>query len=281
MELEHHHDLLVHDLPPSDELPHLLTSPISGVFIFWPGVVMPSLSAVSCYAANCASFRQLWLVSVDSQDIYLECCQIAHWTVRTGAACKLLAATVKNRQQLAELIADIVHTQPRFGLTTHLRENISRHERLLVNMFPCLNPFSARAILSRTSLVHFLSLDQSNISSQFPWLPETAAANIADVTATSFQLSQFVNTNQVDQIEERLVIRDAREMQVKSTSHVDQIGDRLVDKEIREVEVNRIDYVEQIRDRCMNRDVREMEVNRIMFGTENQMKHSGFMWDAE
>ena len=133
---------------------------------------MPSQSAASCYAASCASFRQLWFVSVDSQNIYLECCQLAHWTVRTEAACKLFAATVTNRQQLAQRIADIVLTQSRFGLSPQLRENISIHEKLLVNMFPCLNPFSARAIMSRSSLVQFLRLDQSNISSLFPWLPE-------------------------------------------------------------------------------------------------------------
>ena len=89
---------------------------------------------------------------------------------------------------------------------------MSRHQRMLLNMFPYLNPYSVKLILSRVTLLQFLSLDKSSISTLFPWLPETAAAHIADTTSTTFQLSQFVNYEKVGHSVTNFMDRTIREV---------------------------------------------------------------------
>ena len=223
---------------------------------------MPSQSPASCFTACCHSFKQLWFVSVQSLDLYLECCQLSNWTVRTKTACKLLAAAVSGRQQLAKLVADIVHTQPRIAISKHLSENTSRHEKLLVNMFSCLNPFSAKVILTRISLVQFLSLDEANISSLFPWLPGPAAAHIAAVTATSFQLSQFVNTKRME-MEGQTWDTMGSNMEI-NVGQMEETWDNST------MDGGQMSQTKGTMSN-MDRHVREMEVNRIMFGDRLQM----------
>merc|ERR1712142_1391245 len=89
-------------------------------------------------------------------------------------------------------------TEDRNAPSYKMCENSSRHQKLLLNMFPCLNPYSVKVILSSVSLIEFLSLDKMSIINKFPWLPENTVADIADVNQTTFQLSQFVNPNQVE-----------------------------------------------------------------------------------
>lgn len=196
MLLEHKHGVVVHDVEQSDDLPHLLVGPVEGVFVFWPGVVMPTQSPERCYAASCRVFQKLWFICVSVLDIYEECCKLSYWSCKTGTGSKLLPGMVADRQQLAQLIANIVHSQTRSWHPRHISENSSNHQKLLLNMFPCLNPYSVKVILARVNLLQFLSLDKASIIDLFPWLPESSAANIAEMTGNTFQLSQFITYNQ-------------------------------------------------------------------------------------
>jgi len=197
MLLEHKHGVVVHDVEQSDDLPHLLVGPVEGVFVFWPGVVMPTQPPERCYAASCNMFQKLWFICVSVLDIYEECCKLSYWSCKTVPGCKLLPAMVADRQHLAQFIADIVHSQTRSWHPKQISENSSNHQKLLLNMFPCLNAYSVKVILARVNLLQFLSLDKASIINLFPWLPESSAADIADITGKTFQLSQFINYNRV------------------------------------------------------------------------------------
>ena len=217
MLLEYRHGVVVQEVEQSDDIPHLLVGPVEGVFVFWPGVVMPAKSPDKCFAM----FQKVWLVCVSVLDIYKECCKLSYRYCRTGTSCKLLPAMVADRQQLAQLVADIVHSHDRPWNTRQISENSSNHQKLLLNMFPCLNPYSVKVILARVNLLQFLSLDKASITNLFPWLPQGSAAYIADLTGNTFQLSQFVNFNQVG---------------------LDNTVNRAcyMDKSVREAEVNKI-----------------------------------------
>ena len=172
--------------------PDVMLSPRSGVFVF--GLAAPQFrhpSVEDSYSGSEAGLSHLWLVTVSSHQLHLQCCQLAYWAARTKRPCQVTALLCAAPRLLPRLLGELARSQTE--LQDCLTELQTGHETLLLRLFPCtVNSFSAQYILHRVGLLSFLSLSRDSLLDLLPWLSAVAVDSLSQVTDRYFHLAQFL-----------------------------------------------------------------------------------------
>ena len=184
--LEKSKELLINRLPDTRLAAHILVGPVTGIFLVND---LRHVSLADIYSCCSPSLTELWLLSLGSYEVYMQCTGFSYEKAsqKGDGGCRVFALRLNDDiESIAKWVIQLARRQRHEEILPHLREGTSRHETMM-GIFPSLNPLSAKVILSKVTFLDFLRLSSSELSSQFPWLPESSIRSIQQVVSVRFK----------------------------------------------------------------------------------------------
>ena len=184
VQLEKSKELIIHAMPDQQREAHILVGPMTGIFLL-NAEFLKKVSIRDVYSECSRSLRELWLLCIGSYDVYMQSTGFSYELTgrEEQSVCRVFPLLVNdNIESIAHWVIQLSRKQRHEDISPHLRDGSSRHEMMLVKMFPCLNSLSAKIILSQMKLLDFLRLNSAeDLTSHFPWLSQSAVRSIQRV----------------------------------------------------------------------------------------------------
>ena len=181
VQLEKSKELIIHGMPDQTTVAHILVGPMTGIFLL-SADNLAKVSIRDTYRECSRSLRELWLLCIGSYDVYMRSTGLSYELSRREeqSACRVFPLLLNdNIESIASWVIQLSRRQRREEIRPHLQDGSTRHEVMLVRMFPCLNSLSAKLILSKMKLLAFLKLSSvEELSGHFPWLSQSAVKMI-------------------------------------------------------------------------------------------------------
>ena len=178
LEMDHKLSVVSMDMTDSPLTPHIVVGPTTGVCLVWPQVLdgcLENVRELSIRSRYC--FDQIWIICVGDYSSYIQSVILSQ---ATSGRPRMMALFVTDEEHLAATIADLSNSVDQ--VVDNLPDIHTNHEHFLISAFPSLNIYAARVILSDMNLIEFLSLTESQLLSQFPWL---GVSRVEDIVANS------------------------------------------------------------------------------------------------
>ena len=181
VQLEKSKELIIHDMPDQKMGAHILVGPMTGIFLL-SAHDLNQRSVRDIYRECSRSLRELWLLCIGSYEVYMQCTGLSYEAAgrEDQSGCRVFPLLLNdNIESIAHWVIQLAKKQRYEEIKPHLRDGSTRHEVMLVKMFPCLNSLSAKHILSKMKFLDFLRLHSyEELSGHFPWLSQAAVRSI-------------------------------------------------------------------------------------------------------